>query len=148
MAIIKIPDGKGGWIKFPTIKGDKGLTGDQGVKGDIGAKGVVIQKTEPEENDVIWVNPEGDYPAIEVLSEEDIINIINTHVPKFDTTSVKSKLYDNDKITVWDNLTQSFMLVTKDVMLKALGIESLVSKDAMISLIEQIMEEAEFRRLS
>jgi hypothetical protein len=28
MAVIKIPNGSGGWVKFPTIKGDKGDTGN------------------------------------------------------------------------------------------------------------------------
>ena len=56
MAIIKIPNGSGGWIKFPTIKGDKGedgtmsfedltpeqklsLKGDKGIQGEQGEKG-------------------------------------------------------------------------------------------------------------
>ena len=39
MAVIKIPNGSGGWVKFPTIKGDKGPKGDIGDKGDKGDKG-------------------------------------------------------------------------------------------------------------
>ena len=42
MAVIKIPNGSGGWVKFPTIKGDKGPKGDKGeigLQGDQGPKG-------------------------------------------------------------------------------------------------------------
>lgn len=148
MAVIKIPDGNGGWINFPTIKGDRGIKGDQGIKGDIGEKAIIIQETEPEEDDVIWVDPKGDTPILGFLSEEDVINIINTRVPQFDTTSEKLKFYDTDKIVVWDNMTQKFMLVTKETMLEALGMESLVSKNDVVSLIKQLLEEADFRRLA
>lgn len=42
MAVIKIPDGKGGWVRLPTVKGDRGpqgLQGPRGFKGDDGRDG-------------------------------------------------------------------------------------------------------------
>lgn len=39
MAIIKIPDGAGGWIEFPVVKGSKGEKGDRGERGPRGGQG-------------------------------------------------------------------------------------------------------------
>lgn len=147
MAIIKIPDGKGGWIKFPTIKGDRGLQGyigDQGVKGD---KGLVIQEFEPIDEDVLWVNPTEDYPALDNISELDVVNIVNRYVPKFDIINTKDVVYDTDKIPIWDSTTERFVLVTKEVLKESLGMTALVSKEDVVSLIKTVIEEMQFRRL-
>ena len=42
--VIKIPDGKGGWKKLPTVKGDKGDKGDPFVYEDFTQSQLAILK--------------------------------------------------------------------------------------------------------
>lgn len=75
MATIKIPNGSGGWIDFPVIKGDRGapfkfedFTYEQleQIKGEKGSSGIKVQK-EPPTEDVVWVDTTANYPPIENL---------------------------------------------------------------------------------
>lgn len=63
--ILRIKDESGSWIEVPAIKGDKGDPGEQGLPGQNGVdgvdgeSGVYVGSTEPTDDSLIWINPDG-----------------------------------------------------------------------------------------
>lgn len=81
-------------------KGDQGVKGDQGeqgVKGDIGNKGLVIQATAPID-DVLWLDTTEHYPPSIIL--------------ELDKDELKKTISNTDKLPIWDDIEQRFILVT------------------------------------
>lgn len=61
MSILKIKDINGNFVSIPAFKGAQGQPGKVGVQGDPGYQGIdalYIGSTEPENKNVIWLNPE------------------------------------------------------------------------------------------
>ena len=90
MAVIKIPNGSGGWVKFPTIKGDKGPKGD---KGDTGPKG-----DKPAHR---WIdtslqveNPDGTWGDAVNLKGESGEGAGNMHTSTYDTTGKNTDIFN------------------------------------------------------
>lgn len=57
ISILKLKNEDGSWQAIPAIKGDKGEAGEKGERGE---QGVYVGETEPTDNSLIWLNPNGE----------------------------------------------------------------------------------------
>ena len=60
ISVLRIKKEDGTWENIPAIKGEKGDKGDTGADGAKGEQGVYVGETEPTDNSLIWLNPNGE----------------------------------------------------------------------------------------